>query len=116
MDQFTTYAGLLLAVITLATAAGVGFQRGKIARLRGELAESDARSARLADELRDTQANLEKTSTELAALTRVVTGEAHWTAIGQTLDEHHSEATDHWRRERGLLERVVQLLEAEAAS
>lgn len=115
MEAFTTYAGWILAIITLATAAGVGFQRGKIARLKSDAAEADSRAERLANELRDTQQQLHKTTADLDALTRVVTGEAHWTAIGHTLDEHHSEALQHWTRERELLQRVVQLLEANAA-
>lgn len=115
MEQFTTYAGWILAIITLATAAGVGFQRGKIAQLRGELTEADARADRLASELSDTQTKLASTNTQLEALAKVVTGEAHWTAISHTLDEHHLKAEQHWTNEQQLLQRVVQLLEASAA-
>lgn len=116
MDTFTTYAGLLLAVITLATAAGVGFQRGKIAKLKSDAAEADARAERLSLELRDTQALLHKTQTDLDALTRVVTGEAHWTAIGNTLDEHHHESTTHWSKQNELLTRIAELLEKGGAT
>ena len=34
---------------------------------------------------------------DLAALSRIVTGEAHWVAIGEKLDEHHEEAVRYWR-------------------
>lgn len=114
METFTTYAGLLLSLITIATACGVGFQRGKIAQLRGELTEADARADRLASELKDTQSNLDNTRTQLDALAKVVTGEAHWTAISRTLDDHHRKAEEHWTHEQELLARVVELLERAA--
>jgi hypothetical protein len=112
MDDLSTFATLLLAAITLATAAGVGFQRGKITKLRGELDEADKRSERLSRELDDTKTKLEQCRTDLDALGRVVTAEAHWTAIGHLLDEHHAEAKEHWVRQGDVLGRIAEIVEA----
>lgn len=116
MDTLTplsTFILLLLSVITLATAAGVGFQRGKIAKLNSDLAESDARAARLEKALTETRAELATARVDLDALGRVVTGESHWVAIGETLDHHHAEAMVNWERERETLERIALAVERE---
>lgn len=115
MDTLTpasTFILLLLSVITLATAAGVGFQRGKIAKLNSDLTESDARATRLERALADTRTELATAQTDLAALGRVVTGEAHWIAIGEQLDHHHQEAMTQWKRERDALERIAVAVES----
>lgn len=114
MDALTplsTFVLLLLSVITLATAAGVGFQRGKIAKLRGDVTEATDRADRLEKALIDARADLATTQTDLAALGRVVTGEAHWIAIGEQLDHHHKEAMQQWQRERDALERIAVAVE-----
>jgi hypothetical protein len=102
---------LLLSVITLATAAGVGFQRGVIGRLRGDVSEAAARADRLAVELAESRTTSAQLRTDLDALSRVVTGEAHWVAIGDKLDEHHSDAQGHWRRNDETLERIARAVE-----
>lgn len=102
---------LLLAVITLGTAAGVGLQRGKISRLRGDVTESEERADRFEKLLLEARTELAQTKTDLAALGRVVTGEAHWVAIGDKLDHHHDEAMIQWKRERDALERIAVAVE-----
>lgn len=114
MDTLTplsTFVLLLLSVITLATAAGVGFQRGKIAKLNSDLTEADARAGRLERDLTATRAELATARTDLDALGRVVTGEAHWVAIGDKLDTHHDEAMTHWSAEQSTLDRIATALE-----
>lgn len=111
LTPFGTFVLVLLSVITLATAAGVGFQRGKIAKLNSDLAEADARATRLEKALADTRLELATATTDLAALGRVVTGEAHWVAIGQQLDHHHDEAMTHWTAEQDTLTRIAETLE-----
>lgn len=102
---------LLLSVITLATAAGVGFQRGVIGRLRGDVTEAAARADRLAIELAESRSDGKQLRADLDALSRVVTGEAHWVAIGSKLDEHHEDAQTHWRRNDETLERIARAVE-----
>lgn len=106
-----SFATLLLAVITLSTAAGVGFQRGKIGQLRGELAEEHERSDRQAGELKDARSEVEQLRNDLTALSRVVTGEAHWVAIGSQLSEHHQESIVRWTHMEEALERIAAATE-----
>lgn len=114
MDDLQTFITLLLAVITLSTAAGVGFQRGKIGQLRGELAEERERGEATKRELQDSITEAKRLRTDLDALSRVVTGEAHWTAIGQQLDEHHNAAQGHWHAQDDKLERIASAVERTA--
>jgi hypothetical protein len=80
-----------VAILAIATAVGYGLLRGRVTALRDEL--KDEREGR-AD---DARAELAVVRNDLAALSRIVTGEAHWVAIGQKLDEHHEEAVRYWR-------------------
>lgn len=86
------YGNLLttaLSVVSIATLAGLGLLRGTVTNLRENL--KDAR-----DEIADKERRLTEAETanavqkaDLEALTRVVTGEVHWIAMGDKLDEHH---------------------------
>lgn len=105
------FVTLLLTVITLSTAAGVGFQRGKIGQLRGELSEERDRRERQGHELIDARAETEQLRTDLDALGRLVTGEAHWVSIGHDLAEHHQESVRRWERMEGILERIASAIE-----
>ena len=105
-----TVSGLLttaLAIVALATLAGLGLMRGTVTNLRENL--GDAR-AEIADKDRRLTA-LEKSDkqhqSELEALRRVVTGEVHWVALGETLDHHHSEAKGHWERDEATLNEIL---------
>lgn len=111
MDDLGNFATALLAVITLGTAAGVGFQRGKIGRLRGELNETHSKSDRLSGEVTELRADNGRLRADLEALSRVVTGEVHWTAIGLQLDEHHTDSVSHWERHEALLKRMAEIVE-----
>lgn len=103
-----------LGILALATAAGYGLLRGRVTALRDEL--KDEREGRAADRRdRDEARNeVKQLRTDLNALTRVVTGEVHWVAIGAQLGEHHTEARAHWheneRIEREQLEATQELL------
>ncbi len=112
MDDLGSFGTLLLAAITLATAAGVGFQRGKIAKLRGELDEADKRANRISAELTDTRTALDQCRSDLDALGRVVTGEAHWNAISDQLGDHDKAAREHWRAQLEILSKVAEVVEA----
>lgn len=110
LNDLQGFLGLLIAVVAIGAAAGVGFQRGKIGKLRGELAEADARANRLASDLGETrtdltdaQGKIETLSADLDSLGRVVTGEAHWTAISGQLEDHDLAAREHWRQQLALL-------------
>lgn len=87
-----SFIGLLIAVVAIAAAAGTGWQRGKIAKLNADLDAADRRADRLSGQLEETNAALEKQTEVCAgirrdhdALSRVVTGDAHFTAISLQL-------------------------------
>lgn len=108
-----------IGVVSLASFAGVGFMRGRVLDLRAQLTESRAetdslRASRAEDraELERTKGDLKSCRSDLDALTRVVTGEAHWVALGQHLDEHHQEARAHWVRSEANTQRMIAALEA----
>lgn len=96
MDDLGKLLTLALAVLAIATAAGFGLQRGRISDLQGRLKDSDEELVRKERRLTEAEAEVLKLKTDLDALARVVTGEAHWTAIGELLDHHHQEAEAHW--------------------
>jgi chromosome segregation ATPase len=112
LGSLGTFATLLLAVIALGAAAGVGFQRGKIGRLEKDLDRATTRADRAETRVEKVEGELHQCRSDLDALGRVVTGEAHWTAIGQMLEEHHGDATDYWRRHGETLERIAEIVEA----
>jgi hypothetical protein len=87
-----------VAILAVATAVGYGLLRGRVTALRDEL--KDEREGRAADrrDRDDARRELLVVKNDLSALSRIVTGEAHWVAIGQKLDDHHEEAVAHWRR------------------
>jgi hypothetical protein len=111
MGTLTSVVTLLLAVITLSTAAGVGFQRGKIGQLRGEVNEQTERADRLTVELSESRHETAGLRRDLDALGRVVTGEAHWVAIAGQLETHHEAAAAHWTAQQASLDRLASILE-----
>jgi uncharacterized protein HemX len=103
--DFSTLLSTALVVVTLATAGGFGLMRGRVTNLREDLADTRATNAELRTERLEDRALIDTLRAErdtdrvqLDALAKVVTGEVHWTALGEHLDQHHSEAREHWTR------------------
>lgn len=93
-------------IVALTTLAGLGLLRGTVIGLREQLRDERDLSKSLRERREEDSAKIGQLSTDLAALGRVVTGEAHWIAIGHTLDEHHEHAETHWTLERELLTEI----------
>lgn len=87
-----------LAIVAIATLAGLGLLRGTVTNLREQL--KDEREARAADRQQkadddienakyraDTTAQLARQDAEIAGLQRIVTGEVHWVAIEQRIED-----------------------------
>lgn len=118
LDSLGNGITALIAVLALAGALGAGWQRGKIGQLRGEVADSDRKAQKIADELRDTMQDLADSRTEVRQLRRdldavvaTVTGEAHWVAIAGQLDDHHHDSVKHWKHQTEQLERIAKATE-----
>lgn len=87
-----------LAVVSIATLAGLGLMRGTVTNLREQLADTRASNAELRQERTEDAAKIATLTTDLEALARVVTGEVHWVQLGQQLEQHHVEARAYWTR------------------
>jgi hypothetical protein len=87
-----------LAIVAIATLAGLGLLRGTVTNLREQL--RDEREARAADRQQkadddiehaqfkaDTEAKIAKLEAELQTWRAAVTGEVHWVAIEQRIED-----------------------------
>lgn len=110
MDDFGRILNVVLAVVSIAALGGVGYVRGRIGDLREQLTDARAEISDLDRRLTKVTAERDQTATDLDALSRVVTGEAHWVAIGTQLDTHHTEATTHWTRDEKLLGDILEAI------
>lgn len=110
MMEFTTLFEIGLTVSTVGTLAGLGLLRGTVTNLREQLRDAREHESSMRAERAEDKAAITRLQTDLLALGRVVTGEAHWTAIGAQLEVHHASAQEHWRAEHQLLEDVRDLL------
>lgn len=120
MESAQDFITLLLGVIVLSTAAGVGFQRGKIGQLRGELTEEQNRSEKLGERMETAQQDAHKARAEvrqlrgdLEALGREVRGEDYWRGLGAELHDHNEKAEAHWVAERQVLDRIAAAVETQ---
>lgn len=99
--MFTNLSDILslaLAIVAVSTLAGYGLLRGSVQNLREQLKdEREARSSLSArhDALRTEATDLRG---KVKVLESIVTGEVHWVALGDKLDEHHKEATEYWTK------------------
>lgn len=97
-DNLGDFLSIALTVVALATLAGYGLLRGNVQNLREQL--KDEREARNSLQGRFDQQEKEKIDLagKVRVLESIVTGEVHWVALGDKLDEHHNEAKDYWTR------------------
>lgn len=107
-----TLLSTALAVVALATAAGLGLMRGTVTNLREQLADTRASNAEMRQERAEDRAEIATLHTQLDALGKVVTGEVHWLAISDLLDEHHGEARAYWTRAEGNAAEMLSTLRA----
>ena len=90
------FLSIALTIVALATLAGYGLLRGNVQNLRDQL--KDEREARSSLSIRFDAVKLENTDLagKVKVLESIVTGEVHWVALGDKLDEHHLEAKGFW--------------------
>lgn len=99
--DLTSLITAALGIITLSTAAGLGLMRGTMTNLREQLADTRASNAEMRVERTEDRALIEKQKAELEALSKIVTGEIHWRAMSDLLDDHHKAAREYWQRAEG---------------
>lgn len=93
-------------IVALTTLAGLGLLRGTVIGLREQLNDERALTKSLRERRDEDTRKIAQLTTDLDALGRVVTGEAHWIAIAHQLDEHHGVAVQHWTVEQQLLTEI----------
>lgn len=106
MEDLSRLITVALAVVSIATLAGLGLLRGVVTNLREQLKDAREEIADKDRRLTTAETKVIQLSTDLDALGRVVTGEAHWVAIGQQLDQHHTDATTHWTKDEQILAEI----------
>lgn len=98
-----------LAVVAIATLAGLGLMRGIITNLREQL--KDAREETASHRLARTEYEKKITDLEskVAVLTSTVTGEVHWVALEGKFDDNQRAVLDVLAQLRDLLTEIRDL-------
>lgn len=76
-----------LAVVSIATLAGLGLMRGTVISLRERVGDLTSENKNLKEGRVEELKEITDLKTSLTALTGVVTGEIHWVAIGEQIKE-----------------------------
>lgn len=110
MQDFTDFlnVALGLATVVFGGVAGLMFSTQKV--LREANSDYKARNEQLEAQIREQAVELAQVKADLSALGRVVTGEVHWKALAETLDQHHAEAAEHWQTDERLLAQILNRL------
>lgn len=93
-------------IVSLASFAGLGLQRGVVTSLREQLGDARDQIKDLKEKNSDNQKVMAEQAHAIATLQRTVTGEVQWTVISGILDDHHRSATEHWSQEIALLTEI----------
>lgn len=119
-SKSTDYNSLIntaLAIFAIASLAGAGIQRGKIKQLREDVADADRRIDALKEEREEDKAKISTLTaevvtltTDLDALARVVTGEAHLVALQDMLLSHDKLVQEKWKFFTEVLQDISQTL------
>jgi len=119
IDHLGATLNAALAVVAIATLAGLGLMRGTVTGLRENLSEARAEIGDKERRLKDAEAEIIKLKAQtrsqahdLDAVGRLVRGESYWTELGDKLDIHHTEAKTHWAEDERLLARILADLDA----
>lgn len=99
-----------LAIVAIATLAGLGLMRGTITSLRESLSDARAEIADKDRRLGENDRKLAELEARVAVLTSTVTGEVHWVALEQQVDDHHKTAMTQWADIRDVLRDIHVLL------
>lgn len=85
--------------VALVSGGGLGLQRQRVSGLRGDVVDlqnrveaRDARIAELEKKDIDKDGQLQRLRSDLVHAEKLATGEAHWVALGEQLDAHHTES------------------------
>lgn len=93
-----------MAAASISALAGMGLMQGSIGGLRGRLKDAQGEIEDLKTKRKEDQATIAELKGDLNALAKVVTHEVQWEILTSSLDDHHRESMQHWRRMETLVE------------
>lgn len=99
-----------LAIISLATLAGLGLMRGTVTGLRESNGDLRDRVGDLEKERAEDKTTIGELSGENKMLQSMVMGRVDWGAISDLVEEHHRQALKQWLDLNRKLDEAVQLL------
>lgn len=106
-----------LAIVAVATLAGLGLTRGHVNNLRErlgdyekEVSEKDRRLTEAETEITRLKTKVNSQAHDLEAVGRLIRGESYWTELGEKLDSHHNEAKNHWNADERKLDGIQTTL------
>jgi hypothetical protein len=99
-----------LAIVSIATLAGLGFLRGTVVSLRERLDDADKDVARYKAQRVEDRALIDSQAAKIQILESVVTGEAHWRELTHLLSIHHTQAETHWQKAEETMEHLLTTL------
>lgn len=111
MDQLQQVLTIGLAIVSIATVAGLGLLRGTVTNLREQLSDERANNVSLKAQRAEDRDKITKLEGDVRTLTSVVTGEAVLKELLTKLDEHHEAAAEHWRRQDETAASAIALLQ-----
>lgn len=98
-----------LGIVVIVVGGAAALQYGTVKVLRETASDLRARVEDLEKSRTKDRAENAQLIADRDALSRVVTGEAHWVALGEQLDAHHREAVEHWKTDE---ETLVEIRDA----
>jgi chromosome segregation ATPase len=117
--DFSSLLSTALSIVAVATLAGLGLLRGTVTTLRenlrdarDEINDKERRLNEALSRLAEAETKIKTQASDLDALARVVTGEAHWVALGQRLEEHHDLAVQIYEEMKKIFADIQKLVEA----
>lgn len=113
MEWLSDISGLLTGILAIALIIGGGWAAmvlGTSKFQRDHIADLANRVEHLEKDRDEKTAALAQITADRDALARVITGEAHWVALGDQLNDHHQEANDHWTKTQAHLEQILEVL------
>lgn len=111
MDQLVTILNIALAVAAITAVGGVGFLRGTVTNLRGQLQDADREISKLKEKQVEDRALIEQQASDIGALQRLKTGQEHLVRLDALMREHNEKAFEHWKREERMFTHVTERLD-----
>lgn len=95
-----------LAIVSIATLAGLGLMRGTVSGLREQNGDLKERVAYLEKGRAEDHAHIAENAAENKMLKTMMTGKVEWVALTDQLEEHHRQALAWWLKTGQVLDDI----------